>query len=61
MTDQTPETTAVDDGQVEPEKTTNPVDEQDDVEIDENQTPVGLPDIDDDGNEVELDDGEGDQ
>jgi hypothetical protein len=59
MTDQTPEP-AADDQAVETEHTTNLVDEQDDVEIDEDQTPAVQDDL---GHTFEADDSEdgGDQ
>lgn len=46
MSDQTPEPTA-DEPAVEPEKTTNDLTLQDDVEVDDDQTPEPQPDFDD--------------
>jgi hypothetical protein len=46
MTDQSPEQVEpVDEPAVEPEKTTNDVTQQDDVEVDEDQTPVAQDDL----------------
>lgn len=46
MSDQTPDPTA-DDPAVEPEQTTNDLTQQDDVEVDDDQTPAPQPDFDD--------------